>query len=90
MYHLITSNKFEKDFKRCIKRNYSISIFNATVKHILATVSLPQQYVSHKLSNNYAGHWECHIKPDWLLIWLQDDIEQTITLVRTGTHSDLF
>jgi len=51
---------------------------------------LPPKYKPHILSGNYSGHWECHIKPDWLLIWLQDDNSKTITFVRTGTHSDLF
>ncbi|MFN4764653.1 type II toxin-antitoxin system YafQ family toxin [Gillisia sp. Q332] len=45
---------------------------------------------SHKLSGNYKGRWECHIKPDWLLIWKQDDTKKEIYLERTGTHSDLF
>ena len=51
---------------------------------------LPAKYKSHKLTGDYKGFWECHIQPDWLLIWLQDDTEKTITLARTGTHSDLF
>ncbi|HEY5510370.1 MAG TPA: type II toxin-antitoxin system YafQ family toxin [Prolixibacteraceae bacterium] len=45
---------------------------------------------AHLLSGNYNGYWECHIKPDWLLIWRQDDKTKVIELVRTGTHSDLF
>ncbi len=44
----------------------------------------------HKLTGNYKGFWECHIQPDWLLIWFQDDEKETIELTRTGTHSDLF
>jgi mRNA interferase YafQ len=58
---------------------------------ILATSGrLPVQYKSHLLSGNYKGFWECHIKPDWLLIWKQEDTIKLITLTRTGTHSDLF
>ncbi len=51
---------------------------------------LSAKYKPHKLTGNYKGFWECHIQPDWLLIWLQDDSGKTITLTRTGTHSDLF
>jgi mRNA interferase YafQ len=51
---------------------------------------LPEIYTHHLLKGNYKEHWECHIKPDWLLIWLQDDESKIIKLVRTGTHSDLF
>lgn len=51
---------------------------------------LSQSYKPHILSGNYKGYWECHIKPDWLLIWHQNEKTQVIELVRTGTHSDLF
>ncbi|MBK9329068.1 MAG: type II toxin-antitoxin system YafQ family toxin [Sphingobacteriales bacterium] len=51
---------------------------------------LPANYKPHKLTGNYKGFWECHIRPDWLLIWLQNDTKKEITLTNTGTHSDLF
>lgn len=51
---------------------------------------LPVNYKPHKLSGNYKECWECHIKPDWLLIWKQNDKELTLLLLDTGTHSDLF
>ncbi|MGC4129045.1 MAG: type II toxin-antitoxin system YafQ family toxin [Bergeyella sp.] len=54
------------------------------------TGTLPAKYKPHKLSGNYAGCWECHIKPDWLLIWKQNDNELILLLMDTGTHSDLF
>lgn len=79
MYSINFSNSFKKDFKVCEKRNYDIAAFETTMK-----------YKAHKLSSNYRGFWECHIKSDWLLIWTQDDIKKEINLVRTGTHSDLF
>ena len=52
--------------------------------------SLPAKYKAHKLRGNYTHHLECHIKPDWLLIWLCDNSKKEIHLIRTGTHSDLF
>ena len=51
---------------------------------------LSQEYKPHKLSGDYKGRWECHIKSDWLLIWKQDDDQKIIHLERTGTYSDLF
>lgn len=59
--------------------------------HLLeATGSLPAQYRPHKLSGNLQGIWECHIEPDWLMTWNQNDTELTLLFLRTGTHSDLF
>jgi mRNA interferase YafQ len=51
---------------------------------------LPQSFKPHKLKGKYLGLWECHIQPDWLLIWDQDDSIRLISLIRTGSHSDLF
>ena len=51
---------------------------------------LPRKYKPHILSGNYIGYWECNIKPDWLLLWRQNDQTKVIELVRTETHSDLF
>jgi mRNA interferase YafQ len=51
---------------------------------------LPKKYRAHKLSGNYKNCWECHIKPDWLLIWQQNDSEFVLLFMETGTHSDLF
>ena len=51
---------------------------------------LPAQYKPHKLAGNYRGFSECHIQPDWLLIWLQNNTKNTIEFTRTGTHADLF
>ena len=59
--------------------------------HLLeATGSLPANYRPHKLSGNLQGIWECHIQPDWLMTWNQNDTELTLLFLRTGTHSDLF
>jgi mRNA interferase YafQ len=54
------------------------------------TGKLPAKYKPHKLSGNYENCWECHIKGDWLLIWMQNDQELTLLFTNTGTHSDLF
>ena len=65
-------------------------LLNKTMELLRKKGELPEQYLSHKLKGNYNNRWECHLKPDWLLIWKQDDVKKEIVLERTGTHSDLF
>ncbi len=57
---------------------------------LIDTGTVPTLYRPHKLSGNHEGEWECHIGPDWLLIWEQNDTELTLLMLSTGTHSDLF
>ena len=57
---------------------------------LLNNGTLPDIYKPHKLSGNRKGQWKCHIQPDWLLIWQQDDKELVMLMMNTGTHSDLF
>lgn len=89
-YTLSFTNQFKRDFKTCKKRNYPISELQKVFSLLEANEVLPGKYKSHKLSGNYAGCWECHIKADWLLIWEKDTQEKEIKLIRTGTHTDLF
>ena len=90
MYKLVYTSKFKKDIKLCYKREYNFSELKIVIETLESYGKLPQKYNHHVLSGNFSKHWECHIKPDWLLIWLQDEKEKEITFVRTGTHSDLF
>ena len=90
MYQLSTTKQFEKDYKLCKKRQYDMQILHNIFSALEINGSLPSKYKTHKLTGNYKGFWECHIKPDWLLIWLFNEDERQIQLVRTGTHSDLF
>ena len=90
MYKIRPSTKFQRDLKKVQKRGYDISLLT-TVLNILANgESLPQKYKDHNLSGNYKGCRECHITPDWLLIYEILDDELILYLTRTGTHSDLF
>ena len=75
MYILQYSNKFRKDIKRAIKRGYNISLLEGVIELLQKDGKLPEQYKPHKLSGKYAGLYECHIKPDWLLVWDQNDEE---------------
>ena len=90
MYRIVYRNHFKKDLKRCRKRGYNINLLTKVIAQLAEKGELPARYKPHKLIGNYKGRWECHIKPDWLLVWLQDDQNKSITLDRTGTHSDLF
>ena len=90
MYLLSTTNQFEKDYKLCKKRGCDMELLNSIFLQLEDKGKLPSKYKQHKLTGNYKGFWECHIQPDWLLIWLQNDTKQTIDFARTGTHADLF
>ena len=82
------STKFKRDFRLCVKRQYDLDLLQEVIDMLKIPASLPQKNVDHSLGGNYAGYRECHIAPDWLLIYRQDGSE--LLLYRTGTHSDLF
>ena len=81
---------FKKDFKRLKKRGYDISRLEKIVELLANEVPLPEQFKDHNLSANYNGFRECHIAPDWLLIYQVNNNELVLVLSRTGSHSDLF
>ena len=82
------STKFNKDFKRCVKRNYDMQLLLDVLKVLSVPEKLPPNYKDHRLSGQYMGYRECHVKPDWLLIYKIHEDE--LWLDRTGTHTDLF
>lgn len=90
MYTIITTNRFEKELKLCKKRGYNMELIQKVISILSNTGKLPEKYKPHKLSGNYENCWECHIKGDWLLIWMQNDQELTLLFTNTSTHSDLF
>jgi len=69
MYTIYTTNTFDKDVKLCIKRKLNITLLQNVMKLLEQNGTLPSQYKPHKLKGKYNGCWECHIKPDWFLIW---------------------
>ncbi|MDE6459143.1 MAG: type II toxin-antitoxin system YafQ family toxin [Muribaculum sp.] len=89
-YTIFTSKKFEKSYKRCIRRGLDMSKLGKAISILHENGSLPPIYHAHKLSGIFDGCWECHIQPDWLLVWKQNDTELTLLLLDTGSHSDLF
>ena len=89
-YKIVATKRFEKDVKRCKKRNLPMDKLKKVILLLEEFGKLPSEYKPHKLSGQYAGSWECHIIPDWLLIWKQDDDELVLVMTNTGTHSDVF
>ena len=90
MYKIEYTNKFKKDVKRAIKRGYNISLLENAIELLQTSGKLPPQYKTHKLQGKYAGAYECHIHPDWLMVWEQNDDILMLLFLTTGTHSDLF
>ena len=90
MYSVIYTGQFKKSLKKCVKRGLDLKVFTDTLDLLQEKGMLPQEYKPHKLVGEYAGCWECHMQPDWLLIWRQNDLELELILVDTGSHSDLF
>ena len=82
------STKFKKDFKTCMKRGYKMSLLQQAVDTLRIPAQLPAKNRDHILTGDYSGYRECHIEPDWLLIYKQTEDE--LRLDRTGTHADLF
>lgn len=90
MREIRRTSRFKKDYKAALKRGLPKAELRAVIEALANDEPLPARCHPHMLSGNWVGHWECHIRPDWLLIHkLTDDI-MVLTLVRTGTHSDLF
>jgi mRNA interferase YafQ len=89
-YKVIPSRRFEKDLKRCKKRGYNMQLIKDAIVLLAETGTLPAEYKPHQLHGDRKGQWECHIQPDWLLIWEQHDMELILVMLNTGTHSDLF
>ena len=90
MYQIDYSNRFDKDLKRCMKRGLNIKLIKDAIDLLAEKGSLPREYLPHKLVNQKRDIWECHIQPDWLMTWEQNDTQLTLLFLQTGTHSDLF
>ena len=89
-YEVSTTKRFEKEAALCKKRGYDMSCLKAVVKMLSETGTLPKEYKPHKLKGDFKGTMECHVQPDWLLIYEKTDKIRLIRLLRTGTHADLY
>lgn len=89
-YQLILTNKFKKGLKLAKRRGLDITQIEALVEKLLHGIPLDEKNKDHELKGKFKGFRECHIQPDWLLIYLIEDEVLTLTLIDTGTHADLF
>lgn len=89
-YQIKWTSQYKKDIKRAKKRNYKIEALEEVVIKIACGIPLEEKYKDHELEGNWTGHRECHIKPDWLLIYQIKNDVLVLELSRTDTHSDLF
>jgi len=89
-YTVKLTTQFKKDYKLAMKRGLKIGLLDEVITALAKGESLPEKYRDHALSGNWSGFRECHVLPDWLLIYRIENDILVLTLTRTGTHSDLF
>lgn len=89
-YIVKPTTQFKKDFKLAMKRSMKIELLEEVIAMLAMGETLPDKHKDHALTGNWVGHRECHILPDWLLIYRIEDEVLVLTLARTGTHSDFF
>jgi mRNA interferase YafQ len=90
MYKITTTNQFEKDLKHITKQNLPIDKLFDVVDCLSKDQRLPEKYSDHPLKGKYKDYRECHIQPDWLLIYRKDKKNLILYLTRTGSHAELF
>ena len=90
MFEVVLSNRFRKDLKLAAKRGLRLDELNAIVEQLAAGQTLPERNRDPALPGDYIGFRECHIRPDWLLVYRVDGDALELFLFRTGTHTDLF
>ena len=90
MYELEYSGQFKRDLKLVVKRGFDVEKMRTILNFLARDGQVPDSYSPHVLKGKYVGVWECHIEPDWLLMYDKADTIHLVRIVRTGTHSDLF
>jgi len=90
MMTLQTTAQFRRDYKRVKKRGYDMALLQAVIDQLLAGKTLDARHKDHALSGRLSAFRECHIQPDWLLMYAVDGEKLVLVVARTGTHSDLF
>lgn len=88
MLQLVRKSRFKKDFKKLLSSGRNLEKLASVIRTLQAGERLPERNRDHALTGNYVGHRECHVSPDWLLIYRTTETE--LILVRTGSHSELF
>lgn len=90
MREIVRSNQFKKDYKKAKNRGYDMNLLKEVISMLQKEEKLPERYRDHGLSGEYIGIRECHIQPDWLLLYSYTGDKLILILQRTGTHSDIF
>lgn len=89
-YTVKPTTQFKKDYKLAMRRGLDIRLLEDVIADLAMGIPLPEKNRDHALSGNWTRHRECHVLPDWLLVYRIDDDVLVLTLSRTGSHSDLF
>ena len=84
------TSRFKRDYKRMQRRGKEMSKLLDVIDMLREGLVLPPQYQDHPLHGDYEGHRDCHIEPDWVLIYFKTETTLVLTLSRTGTHGDVF
>lgn len=87
---VVWTSRFKKDYKLAVKRRLNIKLLDDTIRMLASGKTLPEEYNDHQLTGNLKNYRECHILPDWLLMYRIEKDILVLSLQRTGTHSDLF
>lgn len=87
---VVWTSHFKKDYKLAMKRGLNIDLLDDTIRILASQRVLPPEYNDHPLSGNWKSFRECHVEPDWLLVYRIEKDILVLSLQRTGTHSDLF
>ena len=90
MLRFKTTKQFEVDYRLMVKRGKDIEKIKTVMRQLVDQQSLESRYHNHALTGNLKGHRDCHIEPDWILIYQIDRDLRELAFVRTGSHSDLF
>lgn len=88
-YELIITSSFKRDYKKILKRKCDVTLLDDIVNKLQNGEKLPDNNRDHALSGDWKGYRECHILPDWLLVYKISDEQLVLSLTRTGSHSDL-
>ena len=87
---IVWTSQFKRDYKLAMKRNKDMALIDDCIRMLAARKILPPKYRDHELTGNWRGHRECHIQPDWLLIYRIEGNDLVLILARSGSHSDLY
>lgn len=90
MYRIKFTAAYKKSYKRLKKRGLDLQLLDNVIEKLQTGIPLGPQYRDHRLTGQFTGFHECHIRPDWLLIYLIEEDILVLTLVETGSHADLF